>query len=314
MRISTYDFQRQAVQAMQDNQSRLAKTQLQVATGRRILTPSDDPAGAKRILDLKQSIEVQKQYQRNAESAINRLSLEESTLEGVTAALQRVKELAVQAGGGVLSATDRKAIAAEISTRLDETLGLANTRDAAGDYIFAGYRVDTEPFTRTVAGGTVSFAYQGDASARRIQVGPSLQVPSADSGQSVFVEVPTAAGGERDLLSTLQSLVDTLEGAAAGTIDEATYRSQLASTQDDLGLALEHILTVRARVGARLNEVEAQRDIAAAFELYSTESLSTVEDLDYAEASGRLQLQLTVLQASQQAFVRVQGLSLFNYL
>jgi flagellar hook-associated protein 3 FlgL len=225
-----------------------------------------------------------------------------------------VKELAVQAGGGVLSATDRKAIAAEISTRLDEILGLANTRDAAGDYVFAGYRVDTEPFTRTVAGGTVSFAYQGDASARRIQVGPNLQVPSADSGQSVFVEVPTAAGGERDLLSTLQSLVDTLEGAAAGTIDEATYRSQLASTQDDLGLALEHILTVRARVGARLNEVEAQRDIAAAFELYSTESLSTVEDLDYAEASGRLQLQLTVLQASQQAFVRVQGLSLFDYL
>jgi flagellar hook-associated protein 3 FlgL len=67
-------------------------------------------------------------------------------------------------------------------------------------------------------------------------------------------------------------------------------------------------------VGARLNEVEAQRDIAADFELYSTESLSAVEDLDYAEATGRLQLQLTVLQASQQAFVRVQGLSLFNYL
>ncbi len=314
MRISTYDFQRQAVQAMQDNQARLAKTQLQVATGRRILTPSDDPSGAKRILDLKQSIEVQKQYQRNADAALNRLSLEESTLESVTAVLQRVKELTVQAGGGVLSATDRGAIAAEVSTRLDELLGLANTRDAGGDYLFAGYRVDTQPFIRTVAGASVSYAYQGDASARRIQVGPTLQVASADSGQAVFVEVPTAAGATRDLLSTVQSLVDTLEGAAAGTIDEATYRSQLASAQDDLDLALDHVLTVRARVGARLNEVEAQRDIAADFQLYSTESLSAVEDLDYAEATGRLQLQLTVLQASQQAFVRVQGLSLFNYL
>ena len=311
MRISTSEFQRQAVQAMQDNQARLAKTQLQVATGRRILTPSDDPAGARRILELRQTIEQQRQYQRNGDAALDRLSLEESALEGVTTALQRVKELAVKAGGGALAAADRAAIATEVSEVLSEVLALANTRDAGGDYLFAGYRVDTAPFESSNAGGTTTFSYGGDDSGRRIQVGPSLRVLSADSGQSVFVDVPTQAGGIRDLLSTVQSLVDALQGAASG---EAGFRSQLAASQGDLDLALEHVLTVRASVGARLNQIEAEQGTAAEFELYAKDSLSALEDLDYAEATGRLQLQLTILQASQQAFASVQGLSLFHYL
>lgn len=314
MRISTSEFQRQAVQAMQDNQARLAKTRLQVATGRRILTPSDDPAGARRILELRQTIEQQRQYQRNGDAALDRLSLEESALEGVTTALQRVKELAVKAGGGALAAADRAAIATEVSEVLSEVLALANTRDAGGDYLFAGYRVDTAPFESSNAGGTTTFSYGGDDSGRRIQVGPSLRVLSADSGQSVFVDVPTQAGGTRDLLSTVRSLVDALQGAASGTLDEASFRSQLAASQGDLDLALEHVLTVRASVGARLNQIEAEQATAAEFELYAKESLSALEDLDYAEATGRLQLQLTILQASQQAFASVQGLSLFHYL
>lgn len=314
MRISTSEFQRQAVQAMQDNQTRLAKTQLQVATGRRILKPSDDPAGARRILELRQTIEQQRQYQRNGGVALDRLSLEESALEGVTAALQRVKELAVKAGGGALAAADRAAIATEVSEVLSGVLALANTRDAGGDYLFAGYRVDAAPFESSNVGGTTMFSYKGDESGRRIQVGPSLRVLSADSGQSVFVDVPTQVGGTRNLLSTVQSLVDALETVASGSLDEAAYRSQLAACQGDLDLALEHILTVRASVGARLNQIEAEQATAAEFELYAKESLSSLEDLDYAEASGRLQLQLTILQASQQAFASVQGLSLFHYL
>ena len=62
------------------------------------------------------------------------------------------------------------------------------------------------------------------------------------------------------------------------------------------------------------HQVEAEQATAAEFELYAKESLSALEDLDYAEATGRLQLQLTILQASQQAFASVQGLSLFHYL
>ncbi|MCU0937396.1 MAG: flagellar hook-associated protein FlgL [Gammaproteobacteria bacterium] len=402
---------------MQDNQARLAKTQLQVATGRRILTPSDDPSGAKRILDLKQSIEVQKQYQRNADSAINRLSLEEATLANVTDTLHRVRELAVQAGNSTLAPQDRRAIAAEVEARLDEMLALANTRDAQGEYLFAGYRVDQIPFSRqtTVAGGVTqtSYAWNGDANERRLQVGASLRVSSADSGQEVFRAIATgngtfaaaqavdgvtgrptnqgtgvidggtvldpavtpngpytltftsptayqvtdglgntvagtytpgaaidlpgqggtpvwrvtvkgspaagdsftvAASADQDLFQTVQNFVDALNLAATGGTAEARFQNALGRTLTDLDRALDHLTQVRAGVGARLNEVEAQRDIAGDFELYSTESLSTVEDLDYAEATGRLQLQLTVLQASQQAFVRVQGLSLFNYL
>jgi flagellar hook-associated protein 3 FlgL len=399
MRVSTSQFLRQAVGAMQDNQARLARTELQVATGRAILTPSDDPAGAKRILDLKQVIEVQRQYQRNADSATSRLSLEESTLAGVSEGLIRVRELAIQAANSTLSPSDRRAIAAEVEVRLDELIGFANTRDAQGEYLFAGSRTDTLPFGRRFDHTVV---YAGDQEVRRTQVGATSQVASGDSGYEVFQAIrngngtfvtgagagnggsgvidagsvtdPSAYTGEtytitfsspttydvtgsvsgpvvhgaaytdgatlplpglqvgirgtpsagdtftvapsthQDLFATVQGFLDALradDGTAAG---ETRFQNALGRALTDLDQGLENIGRVRATIGARLNRVEAEKNIAADFELFAREDLSKVEDLDYAEAAGRLQLQLTVLQASQQAFVRVQGLSLFNFL
>ena len=97
MRISTALVFAKGVKAIQDQQSSLSRTQQQIATGRRILTPADDPAGAKQILDIDQSLALTRQYNRNADTASGRLALEDGTLEGVTNLLQRVRELAIQA-------------------------------------------------------------------------------------------------------------------------------------------------------------------------------------------------------------------------
>ncbi|MEM7613208.1 MAG: flagellar hook-associated protein 3, partial [Pseudomonadota bacterium] len=66
--------------------------------------------------------------------------------------------------------------------------------------------------------------------------------------------------------------------------------------------------------GARLNVAEAQVDTNSGVELVLRESLADIEDLDYAEAISALSQQATALEAAQQSFVRVQGLSLFNFL
>ncbi|MCP4047806.1 MAG: flagellar hook-associated protein 3, partial [Gammaproteobacteria bacterium] len=78
--------------------------------------------------------------------------------------------------------------------------------------------------------------------------------------------------------------------------------------------AMEKLVTVRTQVGARLNEIDSQQDINANIILYAQQNLSQAQDLDYAEAIGRMELELLGLQASQQAFIKMQGLSLFNYL
>ncbi len=191
MRISTALVYAKGVKAIQDQQTSLSRSQQQIATGRRILSPADDPAGAKRILDLDQSIALTRQYNRNADTAGGRLGLEDSTLGGVTNLLQRVRELAIQAGNPSLVDGDRGALAEEVEQRLGELLGLANTRDGNGEYLFAGTSTQTRPFSRDGAG---SFTYHGDQGARELQIAPGYHVRVGDSGSDVFLDVPSGNG------------------------------------------------------------------------------------------------------------------------
>ena len=96
MRVSTTLMQFRATNAIIERESALSKTQMQIATGRRIVSPSDDPVGTSQIFPLNEVIEKNKQYIKNSDAAESRLSLEEKTLSSVTNLMQRVNELAVQ--------------------------------------------------------------------------------------------------------------------------------------------------------------------------------------------------------------------------
>ncbi len=85
-------------------------------------------------------------------------------------------------------------------------------------------------------------------------------------------------------------------------------------TLQELDNALGTMLDVRAGLGARINSVESQEGVNEGYELYLNKNLSEVRDLDYAEAASRMNMQLVGLQAAQQVYQKVQGLSLFNYI
>ncbi len=300
MRVSTSMMQSLAVNAMLERQADLSKTQQQLATGRRILSPSQDPSGSTQILRLEQELELTRQYQRNSDRALSRLEMEEGVLAGVGNSLQRVRELAVQGLNDSNNQSNRTALAAEVRQRLDEILQLANTKDGSGEYLFAGFRGSTEPF---VDAGGGNYIFQGDRGQRQIQISPTRQIASSDSGFEVFASVPYSGGGSQDMFKTLYDLATSLE-ANAPSGDSLT----------DIDAALESIFTTRASVGARINAIESQRNINEQFSVQLEGELSDVQDLDYAEAVGRLNLQLAGLQASQASFERVQNLSLFNYI
>ena len=78
--------------------------------------------------------------------------------------------------------------------------------------------------------------------------------------------------------------------------------------------ALEKILTVQSDVGTRIRRAEMQIDTNDAFNYQLKETLSGLQDLDYAEAISRLNIQMLALQAAQQTFAKTQTMSLFNYL
>lgn len=300
MRISTQQIFQPGVNAMQEAQAKLSRVQQQLATGQRMLAPSDDPAAAVKVMNLQEAVDTYRQYQRNADAVRGRLEQEEIALASMTDLLQRVRELNVQANNDSNALEDRQAIAAEVREHLDGMVQLLNTRDASGEYIFAGHEVFKPAVVPDGSGG---YLYDGDAGQRLVQVGPERQVAMGDPASAFYDNLSAAAGGTTSITDVLGSLASVLE---AGTASQDTLT--------DLSTAIESVSNTRAQIGARLNTVDAQTAANDAAIVALETNRSQLEDLDYAEAVSRLNLQLVALQAAQQSFAKIQGLSLFNYL
>lgn len=402
MRVSTTQIFRNGITAIQNNQLDLTRTQLQLSSGKRMLSPADDPTGAVQALQFRSGVEKTQQYQRNSDMLEHRLQLSEGTLAAVVEGLQRVRELAIAGNNGTQSNETRRYLAGEIRHALDELLQLANTRDANGEYIYAGHSSLTQAFSLG-AGGVVS--YNGDDGQRQLQISPVRQVAIGDSGQRVFMDIPdgngtfaahddpantgggvidagtvvdfaawvpddytisfdevdgelvyqvTDGGGatilgpvpfgegeairfsgvetrilgtpragdsfslrpsqNQDLFTTYRQLAEALEAPVTNEASRARLNNAVNRALVELDQGLERVLEVRASLGARLQTVDSQRSVNEDVLLQLRTMLSNVEDLDYAEAISRFNLQQVALQAAQQTYVQVQRLSLFNFL
>jgi len=300
MRIGTLHMFRQGVNSILDQQTRLLKTQNQLAVGKRIVTPSDDPTGSAQLIGLSETSKTTAQFQRNILAVRTRLELQDGALGSVGDALQRVRELTVSALNDTNGAGERIAIAAEVRQLADHVMGLANHKDGNGQYMFAGFQVLTVPFSETAAG---VFSYAGDPGQRQIQIGPGRQLADGDSGRAVFMDIADGGGGFEDIFTTLENLATDLEANAPN-----------GSSLDQMDRVMDHLLGFRATTGARLNALESQEDINGALLVQLEQTRSTIEDLDYAEAATRLSQESVILQAAQQSFVKVQNLNLFNFL
>lgn len=400
MRLSTQQIHQRAVELMLEQQSRLAKTQQQLASGARFESAAEDPAGAVAAMRLEREIAATEQYQRNADTVLARQSAEENALASVTEVLHGVRELLVQGKNDTLSETDRKALGRALDQRLEELLGLANTRGGDGEYLFAGLQGHTRPFSHD---GHGQFSYHGDQGQRELGIGPGVRATVNDSGAEVFQRVPAGNGtfvtaaspsnagtgaispgtaaanfvadryeigfsgavgqplsyqvrnatgdlvaqgeyvsaaaiafagaevavsgdpapgdrftiepaGYRDIFSILHGASEALAGGARAGGAAGTRQAGLERGLNELDNALDHILLQRARVGARLNQVESQTQTNEATKLAAQEALSDARDLDYAEAATRLQSQIVGLEAAQRSYMSIQGLSLFRLL
>jgi flagellar hook-associated protein 3 FlgL len=190
LRISTSGQHFRSLTALLNAQSQLARTQEQVASGKRVIRPSDDPIGATRMQELTRQISAATQYLTNNDIARGRLELEEQALADVTTALTRIRELVVQASNDTIDHESRQMIRLEIEGRMQEVLDIANRKDAQGEYLFSGLATLTQPFARV--GGVVT--YFGDQSQRMQQVGETQHVADGDSGAEVFGRIREGNG------------------------------------------------------------------------------------------------------------------------
>ncbi|MDO9600938.1 MAG: flagellar hook-associated protein FlgL, partial [Rhodocyclaceae bacterium] len=198
IRVSTSMIFNAGVKAINTQTAALLHLQQQVASGRRILTPADDPVGAARALEVTQAKDVTAQYSINHDNAKSALGLEEVQLTSVNNIMARLKELTVQAGNSTLSASDRRGIAFELRARFDEFLGIANATDGTGQFIFSGYMGSTKPFgvsiDAMISNPALEVDYQGDDGQRRLQVSPTRFLEISDSGNDVFNRIKNGNG------------------------------------------------------------------------------------------------------------------------
>lgn len=190
MRVSSQTLSQSWLSATRRSQAELLRTQLQVATGKNILSPGDDPEGAMRILSLTQATDKVAIHQDHAEAARRRLALEEQSLSGVSGVLDRLRELSIRASSPALDAGARAGLATEVRALEEQMLQLANSQDGKGEFLFAGSRVSTEPFV--ITGGAVN--YNGDQGARRVEIGDGRFLRDGDPGDQVFMKVPGGNG------------------------------------------------------------------------------------------------------------------------
>ena len=304
MRISTQLLFESGAARIGDLQSSLLRTQQQIASGRRILTPSDDPVGATRALEITQSQSINTQYGVNRQNAKSTLSEVEGTLSSVTELLQDVRTTTIAAGNGLLGDTERGFMATELNARLDQLLGLANSRDAMGNYLFSGFQTDTPAFVKSATGAT----YQGDVGQRMAQVDATRQMAVTTPGATVF------QGGGQDMFQTLNDLITLLQTPVVTPADKANLAAGLATAKSDIDLALDNVLTVRAAGGSRLQELDSLDYAGEDRNLQYSQVLSELQDLDYTKAVTQLSQQQITLEAAQQSFVKTSSLSLFNFI
>ena len=178
MRISTAQAFNNGISGLQNNYGNITRTQEEISTGKKILTPADDPVASIKLLQISQEEALNSQYNTGMTAAKNSLNSEEAMLSSVETVLSRIREIAVQAGNGALDATDRASLAKEVGQREDELMNLMNSKDASGKYLFSGSMGDTQPYVRNADG---TYSYNGDEGQRCGQLATPTFLPRSDS-------------------------------------------------------------------------------------------------------------------------------------
>lgn len=303
MRLSTQQFYSQNLTNVRNTNADLFKTQQQLSTGNKFQQPSDDPLAASQIVKFDHSIARTDQFLKNVDVSERRLKLEESTLSSSSDAILRAKDLAIQAKNGTMSQSDRETIATQLDQVLKQLVGLANTQDAQGEYLFSGHKGTTKPY---VLNGS-TYEFQGDSGVRHLDIGEDRRIQSTDSAATVF-ENASVGGVSQNVFNTLQKLSAALKDPTTPDIS-----SELSSAQDYLDASYNSVVNSRARLGARLQTIDDQRNTLQDAKLYTQNTRSSFADTDYYEATSNLMLEQNALQAAYSSFGRVQKLSLFNY-
>ncbi|MGD6794226.1 flagellar hook-associated protein FlgL [Metabacillus indicus] len=292
MRVTQSMLAANSLRNLSKSYEKMGTYQDQLATGKKISRPSDDPVVAMKGMHYRTNLTEVEQYQRNISEAYQWMENSEGGIEQGTQVLQRVRELVVQASNGTNSPEDLKAIGAEIKQLKEDLVGSANTQ-VAGNYIFNGTETKKAPVTLN-ADGTVTVLV--DKSPFEVEVSKGVSLKANINSDNVFSE---------DLFAVVGSIEKALTSGDGSGLD---------GLLSDLDGKMDAMTAERAELGARYNRLELIEDRVMKQEVVSTRILSENEDADLEKVIMSLTAQESLHRAALSVGARIMQPTLMDFL
>ncbi|GIV64394.1 MAG: flagellar hook-associated protein FlgL [Chloroflexota bacterium] len=295
MRVTHQGMINHTISHLTSNMEQISRLQSKIASGKKNLSPSEDPVNTSQSLTMQSTLNNLQAYRSTTELAGEWMDASDYSLEQLQAIGVRAVGLITRGLSDTMGSDERQhALATEIDGMIAQVVQIGNTTHK-GDYIFAGFQIHTQPFVMTDPNTLV---YQGDNGLLQRAIAPGQSVVINISAESVF----------RPLI---ESLVAARNALQAANFD----RNALQTAFDQLESALNTVDAQRTGLGARMRQVKAASDGIDKTEIELNSLLSKREDLNMAEAITLLRGQETTYQAVLEVSRRaISALSLFDYL
>jgi flagellar hook-associated protein 3 FlgL len=283
---------------------KLFNLQNQLATGKKITRPSDDPTGTDRAMLLRGTLSQQQQYQENIQNAGTWLKITDGALDEAHSVLGRARELAVRGANDHQQENERIAMAEEISQLREQLQVIANS-EINGRFMFGGTKTIVQPGYDLPypdpALPTDEIVFAGNDVPMDVEVVPGVTLPFNSTGNTVF----GVAGNPDSAFVALKELEEALRAGNSDAISTQIGR---------LDVAMTRVTTERAVVGSRINRLDLLEERYADAEVSYRERLSETEEPEFADVVSQVMQQEAVYQASLAASARIIQPSLLQFL
>ncbi|MFA1821343.1 flagellar hook-associated protein FlgL [Virgibacillus oceani] len=297
MRVTQGMLSNNMLKNLQNSNTNMSKYMDQLSTGKKINRPSDDPVVAMNGMNYRSQVSEIQQFQRNTSEVHNWMDNTDAALNTATQAMQKLRELAVQASNDTYDEQERENIKKEAVQLKQHLEGIAET-NVNGKYIFNGTNTNESPFND--AG-----EFTPNTEKVQIDVAGGMKVDANVNPEEVFGNELFSNPDDPDNPGKLDRLINALENNNQAGIEESIK---------DLDDSIDQVINTRAGLGARMNRLELVENRLADQEIVATKTMSDNEDVDYAEAITKLITQESLHRAALSAGSRIIQPSLVNFL
>lgn len=317
MRLSTTFIFQQQTQGISRAQADWLAAGQRLSSGKRVVSPSDDPVAASQALGIQQHQRTEQRYSMAQQFAQTTMSTEATALSSISDNIQAAISDIVYGATGTLNDDDRQSVAVKLEGVRNQLLTIANSQDSSGRYLFAGYNTAQPPFVEDTQGVT----YQGGDQPIMQQVDNQRVMTLTHTGKQVFQSAssnpklePDGSLGDTDLFSIIDTAIAALKTPLHDADDSAMKNFQQAMNSANRGLnnCLNNILTLQSENGTQLQELESLGSISASQSILAQGQLSQLVDADVTQTISEYQMKETALQASYTAYTQMSKLSLFQ--